>query len=74
MQWGAGISVCMAVVAAVDPMHAQQMVSWAFVLSKTEAGFPLSFISPAAIMGLPGNLQITMRTAQVASIMAFLVR
>lgn len=72
VQWGAGISVCMAVVAAVDPMHAQQMVSWAFVLSKTEVGFPLSFISPAAILGLPGNLQITTRTAQAASIMAFL--
>lgn len=74
VQWGAGVVTCIVVVAAVDPMHFQQLASWVLFLSNVkEVGWPMSFISPAAIMGLPGDLQVTTRAAQVASTIAFLV-
>jgi hypothetical protein len=73
LPWAAGVSSCLIVVVAVDPVHFQQMMGLAFVLLNIQAGWALSLVSPAAILGLPGGLQITMRSAQIASTVGLLV-
>jgi hypothetical protein len=73
VRWGVGILSCLIVVAAVDPVHFQQMVVRVLELSTTNAGWAMSLMSPTAILGLPGGLQITQRTAQFASTIVFLV-
>ena len=71
-EWGIGISIGLVVVAAVDPVHFEEMVRRIFLLSKFHAGWPLALISPAAIIGLPVGLEVTTQTAQIASTIAFL--
>ena len=73
-QWAAGLLTSLIAVAAVDPLHFQQLGNWVLFLSEMkEVGWPLTFVSPAVILGLPGHLQITTGPAQVASFVAFVV-
>ena len=71
VQWGVGLASCLIAVAAVDPRHFQEMLGLALELSKIQAGWPLSLISPTAMLGLPGDLQVAI-TDQIASTVAFL--
>ncbi|GAB7521214.1 hypothetical protein PBS_01970 [Paraburkholderia sp. 2C] len=55
----------------LDPQHAREMLKLLFVISdKQTFGWPLDFISPAAILGFPTELEIHRRNQQILGVIA----
>ncbi|CAN7474718.1 hypothetical protein LJR034_003093 [Caballeronia sp. LjRoot34] len=51
--------ICLVIVIAVDPAHLAHIFRFLFLISqKGDIGWPLDFISPAAIFGFPSRLQL----------------
>ncbi|RQH08354.1 hypothetical protein [Paraburkholderia dinghuensis] len=73
-KWMAAIVVSSVVPMILDPWHARDMFTLLFFISdKYTFGWPLDFIGPAAIFGLPTGLEIHARHSQVLNVIALTV-
>ncbi|MEX3916224.1 hypothetical protein AB4Y43_08290 [Paraburkholderia sp. BR10872] len=68
-KWIMAIAASSLIPMILDPQHTRRMLQLLFFISQPGvAGWPLDFIAPAAIMGLPTSIEIHSRHAQINNI------
>lgn len=73
-QWIMAITVSSLVPMIFDPQHAREMLNFLFFISQRgTGGWPLDFIAPAAIMGIPTSIEIHSRNAQIFNVIVLAV-